>query len=114
MVVHMCSIVILRHVDTSSAAQYLQGWEKQLFMMTMKQKYILCVKCNVFTPVTSLADTNSFSTLMESNVMLPQFHTFPHHWTVSLAKHSPMTFTNVLENVITVWNVKQGVGLHCI
>jgi len=25
-----------------------------------------------------------------------------------------MTFTNVLENVITVWNVKQGVGLHCI
>ena len=33
---------------------------------------------------------------------LPQFHTFPHHWTVSLAKHSPMTFTNVLENLITV------------
>ena len=45
---------------------------------------------------------------------LPQFHTFPHHWTVSLAKHSPMTFTNVLENLITVWNVKQAVGLHCI
>ena len=45
---------------------------------------------------------------------LPQFHTFPHHWTVSLAKHSPMTFTNVLENLITVWNVNQAVGLHCI
>jgi len=42
---------------------------------------------------------------------LPQFHTFPHHWTVSLAKHSPMT---VLENLITVWNVKQSVGRHCI
>jgi len=38
---------------------------------------------------------------------LPQFHTFPHHWTVSLAKHSSMTFTNVLENLITLWNVKQ-------
>jgi len=25
-----------------------------------------------------------------------------------------MTFTNVLENLITVWNVKQAVGLHCI
>jgi len=25
-----------------------------------------------------------------------------------------MTFTNVLENLITVWNVKQEVGLHCI
>jgi len=37
---------------------------------------------------------------------LPQFHTFPHHWTVLLAKHSPMTFTNALENLITVWNVK--------
>jgi len=24
-----------------------------------------------------------------------------------------MTFTNVLENLITVWNVKQAVGLHC-
>ena len=45
---------------------------------------------------------------------LPQFHTFPHHLTVSLAKHSTMTFTNVLENLITVWNVKQAVGLHCI
>jgi len=45
---------------------------------------------------------------------LPQFHTFPHHWTVSLAKHSPMTFTNVLENLIIVWNLKQAVGLHCI
>ena len=33
---------------------------------------------------------------------LPQFHTFPHHWTVSLAKHSPVTFTNVLESVITL------------
>ena len=43
-----------------------------------------------------------------------QFHTFPHHWIISLAKHSPMTFTNVLENLITVWNVKQAVGLHCI
>ena len=42
----------------------------------------------------------------------PQFHTFPHHWTVSLAKHSPMTFTNVLENLVTVWNVNQAVGLH--
>ena len=42
---------------------------------------------------------------------LLQFHTFPHHWTVSLAKHSPMTLTNVLENLITV---KQAVGLHCI
>ena len=30
-------------------------------------------------------------------IWLPQFHTFPHHWTVSVAKHSPMTFTNVLE-----------------
>jgi len=38
----------------------------------------------------------------------------PHHWTVSLAKHSPMMFTNVLKNLITVWNVKQAVGLHCI
>jgi len=38
---------------------------------------------------------------------LPQFHTFPHHWTVSLAKHSPMTFTNVLENLITVCTVKK-------
>ena len=45
---------------------------------------------------------------------LPQFHTFPHHLRVSLAKHSPMTFINVLENLITVWNVKQAVGLHCI
>ena len=25
-----------------------------------------------------------------------------------------MTFTNVLENLITVCNVKQSVGLHCI
>jgi len=25
-----------------------------------------------------------------------------------------MTFTNVLENLITVWNVKQAVGLRCI
>jgi len=25
-----------------------------------------------------------------------------------------MTFTTVLENLITVWNVKQAVGLHCI
>jgi len=25
-----------------------------------------------------------------------------------------MTFTNVLENLITIWNVKQAVGLHCI
>jgi len=25
-----------------------------------------------------------------------------------------MTFTNVLENLITVWNVKQAVGLCCI
>jgi len=41
----------------------------------------------------------------------PQFHTFPHHLT---AKHSPMTFTDVLEYLITVWNVKQAVGLHCI
>jgi len=24
-----------------------------------------------------------------------------------------MTFTNVLKNLITVWNVKQAVGLHC-
>jgi len=24
-----------------------------------------------------------------------------------------MTFTNVLENLITVWNVKQAMGLHC-
>jgi len=45
---------------------------------------------------------------------LLQFHTFPHHWTVSLAKHSPMIFTNVLENLITFWNVKQAVGLHYI
>ena len=30
---------------------------------------------------------------------IPQFHTFPHHWRISLAKHSPMTFTNVLENL---------------
>ena len=33
---------------------------------------------------------------------LPQFHTFPHRWRISLAKHSPMTFTNVPENLITV------------
>jgi len=25
-----------------------------------------------------------------------------------------MMFTNVLANPITVWNVKQAVGLHCI
>jgi len=25
-----------------------------------------------------------------------------------------MTFTNVLENLITVWNAKQAVGLCCI
>ena len=25
-----------------------------------------------------------------------------------------MTFTNVLKNLIAVWNVKQAVGLHCI
>jgi len=25
-----------------------------------------------------------------------------------------MIFSNVLENLITVWNVKQAVGLHCI
>jgi len=24
-----------------------------------------------------------------------------------------MTFTNVPENLITVWNAKQSVGLHC-
>ena len=33
---------------------------------------------------------------------LPQFHTFPHHWRISLANHSPMIFTNVLENLFTV------------
>jgi len=44
----------------------------------------------------------------------PQFDTFLHRWTVSIAKHSPMTFTNILENLIAVWNVKQSVGLHCI
>jgi len=26
---------------------------------------------------------------------------FPYHWRISLAKHSPITFTNVLENLIT-------------
>jgi len=25
-----------------------------------------------------------------------------------------MTFSNILENLITVWNIKQEVGLHCI
>jgi len=33
---------------------------------------------------------------------LPQFHTFPHHWRMSLAKHSSMIFINVLENLISV------------
>jgi len=33
---------------------------------------------------------------------LPQLHTFPHHWRISLAKHSPMTLTNVLENLSIV------------
>ena len=35
----------------------------------------------------------------------PQFDTFLHRWTVSIAKHSPMTLTNILENLIAVWNV---------
>jgi len=35
---------------------------------------------------------------MSSFDPLPQFHTFPHHLTVSLAKHSPMTFTDVLDS----------------
>ena len=29
-------------------------------------------------------------------------HNFPHHWRISFANHSLVTFTNVLENVITV------------
>ena len=43
---------------------------------------------------------------------------FPHHWTISFIKHiqSPMilNFTNVLETLITVWNVEGAVGLHCV
>ena len=31
---------------------------------------------------------------------LPKFHPFPHHWRSSLAKQSPMTFTDV-EDLIT-------------
>ena len=37
-------------------------------------------------------------------------------WTISLAKYSPMTFTNVLESQIKLLicvNLKQAVGLHC-
>jgi len=45
---------------------------------------------------------------------LPQFHTFPHHRKISLEKHSPMTFTNVPENLYNHWNVKQTVGLQGI
>jgi len=42
------------------------------------------------------------------------FTLFSPHWTISLAKHSPMTFTNVWKNLITVWNVNQAVGLHAL
>jgi len=38
----------------------------------------------------------------------------PHHWTISLATHSPTIFTNILEILINVWKVKQAVGLHCL
>ena len=33
---------------------------------------------------------------------LPQFHAFPHHWRIPLAKHSPVSLINVLESLITV------------
>jgi len=36
------------------------------------------------------------------SIWLPQFPT------------SSASFTNALENLITVWNVKQATGLHCI
>ena len=42
------------------------------------------------------------------------FPQFPYHWTISLAKQVTMMFTDILANPITVWNVKQAVGLPCI
>ena len=42
---------------------------------------------------------------------LLQLLAFPHHWRISLAKHSPMTLIDVLENLIAVGMYKQSVGL---
>ena len=77
----------------------------------MNSHVIICINvCNWFTHLQPDKlchnDGPIFTVYSFDPFWLAQFRTFPHHWTVSLAKHSPMTFTNVLENLITVhvWN----------